>query len=60
MEPKVARETTYVERIIPGPPQPPRQVIVERIPAPQRPRDLIYEVTCHLKSLKELTSFLNY
>ena len=37
-------ETTYIEKIIPPPSPPPRQVIVERIPAPEKPRDIVYEV----------------
>lgn len=40
----MAREVTFIEKILPGPTPPPRQVIVERIPNPQKPRDLIYEV----------------
>ena len=40
----MAREVTYIEKILPPPPAPPRQVIVERIPNPPKPRDIIYEV----------------
>ncbi len=43
-EPAVAKHPTVIEKIVPPPTPPPRQIIVERIPAPQRPRDLIYEV----------------
>lgn len=34
----------WLEKIIPPPTPPPRQVILERIPAPDKPRDIIYEV----------------
>ena len=46
-------KTTIIEKIIPPPTPPPRQVILERIPAPERPREIIYEVYMfiHLVSL---------
>ena len=43
-EPQVARSVTFIEKILPPPPPPPRQVIIERIPNPAKPRDIIYEV----------------
>ena len=43
--PQVAMQTTYIEKLIPAPSPPPRQVIVERIPATEKPREVIYEVT---------------
>ena len=45
-------ETTYIEKIIPPPSPPPRQVIVERIPAPEKPRDIVYEVNLFKKILQ--------
>lgn len=47
-------ETTYIEKIIPPPTPPPRQVIVERIPAPERPRDIVYEVITSIKNFVQM------
>jgi hypothetical protein len=40
----VITQPTIVEKLIPPPTPPPRQVIIERIPAPEKPREIIYEV----------------
>lgn len=49
MAPRVALQPTIIEKIIPPPTPPPRQVILERYPAPDKPRDIIYEVIINLK-----------
>ena len=53
-------ETTYIEKIIPPPSPPPRQVVVERIPAPEKPRDVIYEVINKKKNEYILNNFISF
>lgn len=50
--PSVITQPTIVEKLIPPPTPPPRQVIIERIPAPEKPREIIYEVSHRLLKYK--------
>jgi hypothetical protein len=45
MQPQIATQPTFIDKVLPPPTPPPRQVIIERIPEPEKPRDIIYEVT---------------